>query len=178
MNFSEFATVLSAVMRHNDRLLHLDVEADANAWAKWASARGIDPMVIAYKRYRASEYHHTFLPTDNAYPTPLPWMDNGTRILKGAVFGEACVKAKGRGYPHESWTLRLLAAHAREHGPLPGHACLAELAPSTVHEVLNSQPVKPHRVRYYLQRRDLAFEERKAEVLEVYAAAEMLRYMP
>ena len=33
-------------------------------------------------------------------------------------------------------------------------------------------------MRYYLQRRDPAFEERKAEVLEVYAAAEMLRQMP
>jgi hypothetical protein len=32
-----------------------------------------------------------------------------------------------------------------------------------------------HKVGYYLQRRDPAFEERKAEVLEVYAAAEMLR---
>jgi transposase len=94
------------------------------------------------------------------------------------LIGEACVKAKERGYPHEIWTLRLLAAHAREHGPVAGHACLTELAPSTVHEVLNGQPVKPHRVRYYLQRRDPAFEERKAEVLEVYAAAEMLRQMP
>ena len=94
------------------------------------------------------------------------------------LIGEACVKAKQRGYPHEVWTLRLLAAHAREHGPAAGHACLAELAPSTVHEVLNSQPVKPHKVRYYLQRRDPAFEERKAEVLEVYAAAEMLRQIP
>jgi hypothetical protein len=34
-----------------------------------------------------------------------------------------------------------------------------------------------HRVRYYLHRRDPAFEEHKAEVLEVYAAAEMLRQM-
>lgn len=101
-----------------------------------------------------------------------------TEAARTWVIGEACVKAKDRGYPHELWTLRLLAAHAREHGPLAGHGCLAELAPSTVHEVLNSQPVKPHRVRYYLQRRDPAFEERKAEVLEVYAAAEMLRQIP
>ena len=93
------------------------------------------------------------------------------------LIGEACVKAKQRGYPHEVWTVRLLAAHARERGPLAGHACLAELAPSTVHEVLNSQPVKPHRVRDYLQRRDPAFKERKAEVLELYSAAEMLRQM-
>jgi len=101
-----------------------------------------------------------------------------TEAARTWLIGEACVKAKDRGYPHELWTLRLLAAHAREHGPAAGHACLAELAPSTVHEVLNSQPVKPHKVRYYLQRRDPAFEERKAEVLEVYAAAEMLRQLP
>ena len=101
-----------------------------------------------------------------------------TEAARTWLIGEACVKAKRRGYPHEVWTLRLLAAHAREHGPAAGHACLAELAPSTVHEVLNSQPVKPHKVRYYLQRRDPAFEERKAEVLEVYAAAEMLRQIP
>ena len=47
-----------------------------------------------------------------------------------------------------------------------------------MHDILNRQPVKPHKVRYYLERRDPAFEERKAEVLEVYAAAEMLRAMP
>ena len=101
-----------------------------------------------------------------------------TEAARTWLIGEACIKAKERGYPNELWTLRLLAAHARSHGPGAGHACLAELAPSTVHEVLNSQPIKPHKVRYYLERRDPAFEERKAEVLEVYAAAEMLRQMP
>jgi transposase len=101
-----------------------------------------------------------------------------TDAARNWLIGEACVKAKERGYPHEVWTLRLLAAHARKHGPVAGHVCLAGLAPSTVHEVLNSQPVKPHKIRYYLQRRDPAFEERKAEVLEVYAAAKMLRQIP
>jgi hypothetical protein len=43
---------------------------------------------------------------------------------------------------------------------------------------LNSQTVKPHKVRYYLERRDPEFDKRKAEVLEVYAAAEMLRALP
>jgi transposase len=101
-----------------------------------------------------------------------------TEAARTWLIGEACVKAKDRGYPHELWTLRLLAAYAREHGPAVGHGCLAELATSTVHEILNSQPIKPHKVRYYLQRRDPSFEERKAEVLEVYAAAEMLRHIP
>ena len=98
-----------------------------------------------------------------------------TEAARTWLIGGACVKAKERGYPHELWTLHLLAAYAREHGLATGHACLAELAPSTVHAMLNSQP---HKVRYYLQRCDPAFEERKAEVLEVYAAAEMLRQIP
>jgi hypothetical protein len=61
---------------------------------------------------------------------------------------------------------------------MAGHACLAELAPSTVHELLNNQPIKPYKVRYYLDRRDPAFAERKAEVIEVYGAVEMLRSLP
>jgi transposase len=101
-----------------------------------------------------------------------------TEAARTWLIGEACAKPKERGYPHELWTLRLLAAHARCHGPAAGHACLAELAPSTVHSILNSQPVRPHKVRYYLERRDPAFDERKAEVLEVYAAVEMLRELP
>src|SRR6202158_3365248 len=34
----------------------------------------------------------------------------------------ACRKAKELGYPYELWTTRLLARHAREHGPAEGHA--------------------------------------------------------
>jgi hypothetical protein len=56
-----------------NRLLHLEIEADANAWAKWASAHRLDPMLIAYNRYRAQEFHHKFSATDNAYPTPRSW---------------------------------------------------------------------------------------------------------
>ena len=37
----------------------------------------------------------------------------------------SCRKAKELGYPHELWTTRLLARHAREHGPAEKHPCLA-----------------------------------------------------
>jgi hypothetical protein len=85
-----------------------------------------------------------------------------TEAARAWLIGEACAKPKERGYPHELWKLRLLAAHARRQGPMAGHTCLAELAPSTVHDILNNH-------------RDPAFDERKAKVIEVYAAAEMLR---
>ena len=56
-----------------NRLSHFSIDADANAWAKWASARGLDPILVAYNRYRAEEFHHRFSPTENAYPTPRSW---------------------------------------------------------------------------------------------------------
>jgi hypothetical protein len=55
----------------------------------------------------------------------------------------ACQKAKDLGYPHELWTTRLLARHAREHGPAEGHACLANLAQGTVCKILDQDAVKP-----------------------------------
>ncbi len=60
------------------------------------------------------------------------------------------------------WTTRLLARHAREHGPAAGHACLAKLVQGTVCKILDAQEVKPHKVRYYLERRDPEFEEKMA----------------
>jgi transposase len=87
----------------------------------------------------------------------------------------ACRKAKELGYPHELWTTRLLARHAREHGPAAGHHCLAKLAQGTVCKILNRQAVKAHKVRYYLERRDAEFEQKMAEVLCVYREVAILK---
>ena len=87
----------------------------------------------------------------------------------------ACRKAKDLGYPHELWTTRLLARHAREHGPAEGHACLADLAQGTVCKILDEEDVKPHKVRYYLERRDPDFAEKMAEVLCVYRKVKLLK---
>src|SRR5882724_10112702 len=69
------------------------------------------------------------------------------------VVALACRKPKELGYPHEVWTTRLLADHAREHGPRQGHGCLSGLVQGTVCKILDAQEVKPHKVRYYLERR-------------------------
>ncbi len=78
----------------------------------------------------------------------------------------ACRKAKDLGYPHELWTTRLLAKHVREHRPAVGHACLAKLAC----KILDQQDIKPHKVRFCLERRDPEFDAKMAEVLCVYGA--------
>ena len=87
----------------------------------------------------------------------------------------ACRKAKDLGYPHELWTTRLLARHAREHGSAAGHDCLSNLAQGTVCKILGAQAIKPHKVRYYLERRDTEFDAKMAQILCVYKEVEILK---
>jgi transposase len=98
-----------------------------------------------------------------------------TPEAKAWLVSLACDKAKEHGYPHELWTTRLLARHAREHGPAAGHRCLAKLVQGTVCKILNREEIKPHKVRYYLECRDAEFEQKMAEVLCVYRKVEVLK---
>ena len=98
-----------------------------------------------------------------------------TLEAKAWLVSLACDKAKEHGYSHELWTTRLLARHAREHGPATGHECLANLVQGTVCKILGQQEIKPHKVRYYLERRDAEFEQKMAEVLCVYREVQVLK---
>ena len=98
-----------------------------------------------------------------------------TPEAKAWLVSLACDKAKEHGYPHELWTTRLLARHAREHGPASGHECLAKLVQGTVCKILGQEEIKPHKVRYYLERRDAEFEQKMAEVLCVYREVQVLK---
>jgi hypothetical protein len=88
-------------------------------------------------------------------------------------------KAKDLGYIHELWTTRLLASHAREHGPAAGHACLAHLAQGTVCKILDQEEVKPHKARDYWNSAIPTLEKdgrsavrhRKVKILKKAAAA-------
>ena len=68
-----------------------------------------------------------------------------TPEAKAWLVSLACDKAKEHGYPHELWTTRLLARHAREHGPRAGHGCLAKLVQGTVCKILGQEQIKPQR---------------------------------
>src|SRR6201984_2361206 len=50
-----------------------------------------------------------------------------TPEAKAWLVALACEKAKEHGYPHELWTTRLLARHARDNAPAAGHESLANL---------------------------------------------------
>jgi transposase len=98
-----------------------------------------------------------------------------TPEAKAWLVSVACDKATEHGYPHELWTTRLLARHAREHGLAAGHGCLAHLVQGTVCKILAQEEIKPHKMRYYLERRDAEFEQKMAEVLCVYREVQVLK---
>jgi hypothetical protein len=101
-----------------------------------------------------------------------------TPEAKAWLVSVACDKAKDHGYPHELWTTRLLARHARERGPAAGHRCLAHLVQGTVCKILGKEEIKPHKVRYYLEGRDAEFEQKMAEALCVYREVAVLKKAP
>lgn len=94
------------------------------------------------------------------------------------VVSLACQKPKDLGYPEELWTTRLLAEHIHAHCHGAGHPSLARLSRGTVSKILASQPVRPHKIAYYLERRDRDFDQKMAQVLFIYKQVEIVRAYP
>ena len=87
----------------------------------------------------------------------------------------ACQKPKDLGYSYELWTTRLLAKHLREKCETAGRPSLKTIAPSTVCKLLAKQDTSPHKIEYYLERRDPDFDPKMAQVLHVYKEVEVYR---
>src|ERR1022692_4270051 len=91
-----------------------------------------------------------------------------TEEARAWVIHLACSKPKELGYAAELWTRSLLARHVRREAMQAGHPSLSRAAKATVQRILAEQPLHPERVRYYLEKRDPAFELRMKDVLLVY----------
>lgn len=91
-----------------------------------------------------------------------------TESAKMWVVNIACTKPRDHNYAAELWTQSLLAKHAREYAPKEGYACLARASKATIHRILKEHPVQPHKIRYYLEKRDPEFKRKMEEVLIVY----------
>lgn len=91
------------------------------------------------------------------------------------VLSIACKKPIEFGYAQETWTYSLLIKHIHKHAEEQGHICFNKLGKGVLHKILSESDIKPHKIRYYLERRDPKFEEKMANVLCVYKEVEMQR---
>lgn len=84
------------------------------------------------------------------------------------VVNLACTKPKDHGLAAELWTYSELAKYTRKNAPQAGHQSLAKAAKATVWRILSVNEIRPHKIKYYLERRDPDFEQKMQEVLMVY----------
>lgn len=91
-----------------------------------------------------------------------------TPEAKAWVLSLACTKPKDHGHAAELWTRSALAKHIRREAQPAGHPSLAHAAKSTIHHILRNAPLRPHKIKYYLERREPDFDRKMKAVLIVY----------
>lgn len=91
-----------------------------------------------------------------------------TDDAKSWVLSIACEKPKKYGYASEMWTYSALAKHIRENCFASGYTCLKNTGKSFLNQLLTKSNIKPHKINYYLEKKDPDFEEKMVTVLKVY----------
>lgn len=85
------ATRMGTALRN--RFAHIEVGVDVDAWTAWAHSVGINPVLIAFMKFRPGLLH--IMPTgdDNSFPTPRSWeqvakfLDATVSIRQGLIAG-------------------------------------------------------------------------------------------
>jgi len=85
----------------------------------------------------------------------------------------ACQKPLDFGYSFELWTHKLLARHIRKTCREAGFDSLAKVASGTISKILAKFSVQPHKIKYYLERRDPDFDSKMEQVLFLYKEVEL-----
>jgi transposase len=93
---------------------------------------------------------------------------------KAWVVSVACTKPKDHDLAAELWSISALARFVSQHAETAGFPRLAHAGKSTVWRILDESDIKPHRIRYYLERRDPDFDRKMQEVLMVYREVSIL----
>ena len=98
-----------------------------------------------------------------------------TDEAKAWVVSIACTKPKDHSLAAELWTISALANFVAERAEDAGFARLANAGKSTVWRILDDNKIKPHKIRYYLEKRDPDFDRKMQEVLMVYRDVSLYR---
>lgn len=78
-----------------NRLLHLELTPDLTVWGEWAITHGIDPIVVAFLRFRPEAFSHMEdEKLDRGWPSPRSWAGVSMMLEMGLPEKElrACVE--------------------------------------------------------------------------------------
>jgi transposase len=96
-----------------------------------------------------------------------------TDDAKTWVMNLACQKPNELGYSYELWTYSLLTRHVQDNCEAAGYPALRKVSRSKLYHILDTSRIKPHKVRYYVEKRDPNFESKMADILHVYKEVEV-----
>ena len=97
-----------------------------------------------------------------------------TDDAKSWVLSTACTSPKEIGYANELWTYSLLISHIRKTCNDNGHECLSKIGKGVLNGILTKENIRPHKINYYLEKRDPEFKSKMAIVLHVYKEVTMI----
>lgn len=92
---------------------------------------------------------------------------------KAWIINIACQKPIDFGYAAETWTYAKLTSHINKTAEAAGYTRLSTIHKSTVNTILDEADIKPHKITYYCENRDLDFDSKMHNVLLVYKQLEM-----
>ena len=87
---------------------------------------------------------------------------------KAWVVAIACTKPTDYDLAAELWSISALARYVSEQADSAGYPRLSNAGKSTIWRILDEHDIKPHKIRYYLEKRDPDFDRKMQEVLMVY----------
>lgn len=85
----------------------------------------------------------------------------------------ACQRPADLGYAQELWTLKNLHQHIQTHAVEAGYPRLETITKPMVQKILKNSDIKPHKIKYYCEKRDPEFESKIHDVLLVYKQVSM-----
>ena len=74
----------------------------------------------------------------------------------------------------QQWTLSTLTNYVRKRCEKENHPSLKNVSKSQIHDFLNDNSLKPHKIKYYLVKKDEEFEKKAEEVLLIYKRVEWI----
>jgi transposase len=92
---------------------------------------------------------------------------------KAWIINIACQRPYDLGCPGETWTYTRLATYINKNAETSGHTRLSTISRSGIKNILDYAEIKPHKIRYYCEKRDPDFDKKMHNVLVVYKQIEL-----
>jgi transposase len=92
---------------------------------------------------------------------------------KAWIISIACQRPNDLDLSAETWTYTMLTSYINKNAEGVGYMRLSQISRSSIKNILDQAAIKPHKIRYYCEKRDPEFEKKMHNVLVVYKQVEM-----